>query len=76
MPVDKCAKKQSMPTLPHLKFFRKRAISAIVAMMALLQSISYLPTEAFVYTYHVVFEHVVAWVFTGAVYEIIYCTSD
>ena len=27
--VDKCAKKQSMPTLPHLKFFRKRAISAI-----------------------------------------------
>ena len=29
MPVDKCAKKQSMPTLPHLKFFRKRAISAI-----------------------------------------------
>ena len=27
--VDKCAKKQSMPTLPHLKFFRNRAISAI-----------------------------------------------
>ena len=29
MPVDKYAKKQSMPTLPHLIFFRKRAISAI-----------------------------------------------
>ena len=23
-----------------------------------------------------IFEHVVAWVFTGGVYEIIYCTSD